>query len=579
MIFRTGDVSKDGVIVAFLDQSHGHAGHSTLERDARVIKRQAGAADRSHRRRAVGFKNVGHDADGVRRLFRTGKNCGDCALGKCSVANFAATRAGHTSCFTNAERRKVVVKHEGLLLLAFIALQPLSIVLGAECGRNQGLGFTACKQRRAVHAGQNFGLDGDFTNLVEGAAIGTDPLLGHLLAEGALAEQFIIVRQLLLGGWIRALLVGGQFGHEFVLDLLHERIAVGLGVLLGVERVLQLVADLGLQLFVIGFIGHRRSKGPLGLAGHGNQLVDGGNDFLNLRMSELDGGQDDVFRLFLGARLDHHDAVLVADNHDVDRSLSALGVGGINDKLAIHTTDAHSANRGAEGDVGKRQRCRGGVDADHVGIVFLVGGENQRDDLRLVAETIREERADGAIDLAAGQHFFFAGPAFTLDKATGNASTCIGVFAVIHGQGEEVDAFPGVGRCNSSCQHHGFARGYQCGARGLLGHAAGLKDQPLAAGKLDRYFMLRHRVLVSFFSLGKFVMGRRRWALGKVRSCREGAECAQMSGFRARERILPFCLSGCAPGPRADDSCAQALAAGSVRQVHHGPRFWVERGP
>ncbi len=27
-------------------------------------------------------------------------------------------------------------------------------------------------------------------------------------------------------------------------------------------------------------------------------------------------------------------------------------------------------------------------------------------------------------------------------------------------------------------------------ARGLLGHAAGLKDQTLAAGKLDGYFML-----------------------------------------------------------------------------------------
>jgi hypothetical protein len=49
----------------------------------------------------------------------------------------------------------------------------------------------------------------------------------------------------------------------------------------------------------------------------------------------------------------------------------------------------------------------------------------------------------------------------------------------------------------------------------LLGHAAGLKDQPLAAGKLDGYFMLgRHIVLVSFFSLGKFVVGRRRRALG-----------------------------------------------------------------
>jgi hypothetical protein len=35
----------------------------------------------------------------------------------------------------------------------------------------------------------------------------------------------------------------------------------------------------------------------------------------------------------------------------------------------------------------------------------------------------------------------------------------------------------------------------------LLGHAPGLKDQALAAGKLDGYFIFcRHRVLFSFFT-------------------------------------------------------------------------------
>jgi hypothetical protein len=87
-----------------------------------------------------------------------------------------------------------------------------------------------------VHAGQNAGLDGDFANLVEGAAIGTDALLGHLLAEGALAQMLVVVRQLLLGG---GFVVGGQLGSQLVLDLLDERIAFGLGVLLGVQRILQ----------------------------------------------------------------------------------------------------------------------------------------------------------------------------------------------------------------------------------------------------------------------------------------------------------------------------------------------------
>src|SRR5664280_551245 len=56
------------------------------------------------------------------------------------------------------------------------------------------------------------------------------------------------------------------------------------------------------------------------------------------------------------------------------------------------------------------------------------------------------------------------------------------VLAVIHGKGEKVDAFPGFGRGHSSGQNDGFARAHQCGARGLLGHAPRLKNQPLATG-------------------------------------------------------------------------------------------------
>ncbi len=150
----------------------------------------------------------------------------------------------------------------------------------------------------------------------------------------------------------------GSSGSQLVLDLLDQRVALGLAVCLGVERVLEPVADLGLQFRVVGFVELRRGEGPLGLAGLGNQLVDGGDDLLDLGVRELDGGQDDLFGLFLGARLDHHDAVFVADDHDVDSGCRALGIGGIDDELAIHAAHAHRANRGAEGNVGESQCAR-----------------------------------------------------------------------------------------------------------------------------------------------------------------------------------------------------------------------------
>ena len=136
------------------------------------------------------------------------------------------------------------MQHEVLPLLAFVALQPLPVVGCAQRRRNQRLRLAARKQRRTVRPRQHAGLNRDGPNLVERAAIGPDALLGHLLAEDALAQVLVIVRQLLLGCRI----VGRQFGGQLVLDLLDQRVALRLAVGLGVQRILQPVADLGLQL-------------------------------------------------------------------------------------------------------------------------------------------------------------------------------------------------------------------------------------------------------------------------------------------------------------------------------------------
>src|ERR1035441_7296184 len=190
-------------------------------------------------------------------------------------------------------------------------------------------------------------------------------------------------------------------------------------------------------------------------------------------------------------------------DHEVDGCGGALRIGGIDYKLTVHTADAHSANGGAEWNVRKSQSASCGIDAYHVRVVLLVRGNDQGNYLSLIAETVRKQRTDGAVDLAAGQDFFFAGTAFALDESARNASARVGVFAVVHGEGEEVNAFPGIGRRHRGCENNGFSSGDQRCAGCLLSHAAGLKDQPLAAGKLDGYFMLgRHSVLVSFFRLG-----------------------------------------------------------------------------
>ena len=113
------------------------------------------------------------------------------------MADLATADAGHTSNFANGERREVVVQHEAALLLAFVALHALRVVGGAERGGDERLGFAAGEERRAVHAGEHAGLDGDLADLVEGAVVGADAVVEYLLAEDLLAEELVVLAELL----------------------------------------------------------------------------------------------------------------------------------------------------------------------------------------------------------------------------------------------------------------------------------------------------------------------------------------------------------------------------------------------
>ena len=410
------------------------------------------------------------------------------------MADLATADAGHTSNFANGERREVIVQHELPLLFAFVAFHALSVVGGAESCRDQRLGFAAGKECGAVHAGEDAGLDRDRADLVEGAVIGADAVVENLLAEDGFAQAFKVLGELLRSRGI----VGGELFLEFVLDLLDLGVALELGVLLGVERVLETVTDLGLEGRGVGFVVLERSDFALGLAGERDEVLNAGDDLLDLFVGELDGADDDFFGDFLGAGLDHHDAVLGADDHDVELADEALGVGGIDDVLVVNVSNAHSTYRSVEGDVRERQSAAGTVDAEHVRIIFLVGRVHERDHLGLVAKGLREERADGAIDLPRGKDLLLRGAAFALDEAARDASAGVGELAILDREGEEVDAFLGVGRGYGCGENGVVAAGGEGRARCLLGDASCFEFDVLATGKLNGYVLLHKR---SSFSL------------------------------------------------------------------------------
>ena len=186
-------------------------------------------------------------------------------------------------------------------------------------------------------------------------------------------------------------------------------------------------------------------------------------------MGELDALHDDFFRLFLRARLDHHDAVSGAHDHQVHGAFTLLVIGRVDDELAIRTADAHCADGAVERNIGNAERDRCAVDAGDVRVVGGISREHHGDDLGLATEAIGEQRTDGTVDLAAGKNLALAGTPFTLDEAARNASGSVGVFAVIDGEGEEVDALTWFGVGAGGGKDDVVADANDAGAVGLLG--------------------------------------------------------------------------------------------------------------
>jgi hypothetical protein len=187
---------------------------------------------------------------------------------------------------------------------------------------------------------QNASLDRYRTNLVERAPVRTNPVLRNLLAERAFAQKLVIVSEFLLAVGI----VSSHFSRRCVLDLLDQRVALDLSMGLGIQRIFQTLAHFVLQRVVVRLIHLRSVERAFRISRHRDQLLDTRNDLFDLTVRELDGGQNDFFRLLFGARLDHHNAVLVADNHDVHRRACALLIRRVDDELAIHPAHADCAN-------------------------------------------------------------------------------------------------------------------------------------------------------------------------------------------------------------------------------------------
>ncbi len=218
------------------------------------------------------------------------------------------------------------------------------------------------------------------------------------------------------------------------------------------------------------------------LAGLLRQVVDGGDDLLDRGVRRLERLDDLLLGHFLGAGLDHHEAVLAAGDDEIELALLALLEGRVDDVLAVDQADAHAGDRLLERE---SRRAASAADAPVIASTSVSFSASADSTSAMICVSKRQpDGKSGRIGRsmhAARQHFLFGRLAFALEEAAGDAARRVGVFAVVDRQRQEVDAFARVGRAAGRDEHDRVAVADDDGAVGLLGELAGFESESLAA--------------------------------------------------------------------------------------------------
>ena len=176
-------------------------------------------------------------------------------------------------------------------------------------------------------------------------------------------------------------------------------------------------------------------------------------------VAEHHGAEHDVFVEFLGFRFHHQHGVGGAGDDEVELGFDHFVERRVEHVFVVDEADAGGADRTLERRAGNRQRRGGGDQRQNVGIVLHVVRQHGDDDLGLVAPAVDEQRTDRAVDQAGDQRFLLGRTAFALEVAAGNAARGVGLFLVVDGQRQEVDAFARRLGGDDGGEHDGLAVG------------------------------------------------------------------------------------------------------------------------
>ena len=205
--------------------------------------------------------------------------------------------------------------------------------------------------------------------------------------------------------------------------------------------------------------------------------------------------QHHIFRQLHGFRFDHQNSRFSACNNQIQLGGFQFGQSRVQNVFAIDISNTRSTDRAVKRDAGNRQ---GGGSTDqgrNIRIDFTLGGHDGSNDLHVIVKTLREKRAQRAIDQTGSQDFLLGGTTFTLEETTGNTTRSVSPFLVINRQREEVlaglDAF-GANHCH---QHYRVIQANHYGARRLAGNLPSFQGQCVTPERNTFFDMAQNVIL------------------------------------------------------------------------------------
>ena len=479
VVFRTDNVGENDVLDDFSVfvreryQAAGNPRDGSGNRHAGIHERERSAADGSHRRRAVRFHDFRGNTNRIRELFFARKHGNEGTFRERTVTDFAATGRAEFSAFANRERREIVVENKGFRLRsAGKPVKLLRILRSSERRDDESLRFAALEDRRAVNTREHIRFAGNRAKLVKRTSVGANAFVQDAFAINFFLKFF--KRDIDVA---RVDIVFSEFGDNnflrFRLHSVHSRVAFEFA--RQINRLGELFVRIGNALadFKNLFVANNKRERLFRLRDFRGELTLSGNDFLNRVVCKFEGFDEAVVRHLIGGTFNHHHVLLIADVDKVERRVEHLFVRRVDDKFAVHFTDAHRTNRTVPRNIRAKERGGSAVDHQNIRIRDFIGREKQTDNLNFVQKSFREKRTKRAIAKAGRENFLFRRTPFAL-KITARETTGGGeFFTIINREREEIL----VGRAQFVCggcgyENGGSAAGNRDGAVGLAGDGA-----------------------------------------------------------------------------------------------------------